>query len=441
MVQSDNQSRFQKDPYAMSRFWVIVEAMLEYFISIVTTGAYLAKITSALHFSDSLTGVLSSFVSLGCIFQLGSGVVFRRAGRVKGRVIAFQMVYQLLFVVVYLTPVLNAHANVRTGIFLAAFLSAYILINLVRSQKNTWMLSLIDSGKRGSFTAKKEIVSLLSGMIYTYLIGSAIDKLEYAGNMRTAFILLAVVVFSINALHMVSLLLTREKIVEDAGKTAAQAGVWVAFKNKKVMSVIFINVIWYVASHCATPFYGVYQVNQLNFSMRFISILSIIYAIVRSIVSPYMGKLADKRGFVKMAFLCFGIAMLGFLACAFATPSNGRILFSVYNVLSAVSMAGINSAILNMVFGYAPAEIRSQAIALNQALCGVCGFLATCAASGLVDCIQANGNRILGITMYPQQVMSVIAFFLTAGLFAYTYFGVIRREERKNENGETTFRP
>jgi len=425
---ADVKRHFSKDEYALSRLGVIVEAALEYFISIVTSGAYLAKITSALSFSDSLTGVLSAFVSLGCIFQLGSGLVFRRAGRVKGRVIAFQMVYQLLFVVVYLTPVVNVRAGVRTGLFLATFLSAYILINLVRSQKNTWMLSLIDSGKRGSFTAKKEIVSLLTGMIYTYIIGSAIDRFEYAGNMRGAFILLAIVIFSINALHMVSLLMIREKPCETEGHANAGAGMMEVIKNKKVMSVILIGVIWYIASYSATPFYGVYQVNHLDFSMRFISILSIVYAIVRSVVSPYMGRLADKKGFVKMAFVCFGVAMLGFFACALTTPANGKILFSVYNIMSAISMAGINSAILNIVFGYAPVEIRAQAIALNQALCGVCGFLTTCLASRLVDRIQLNGNMIFGLHLYPQQFMSAIAAVLTAGLLAYTYFCVIKRE-------------
>lgn len=425
---SEVKRHFRSDAYAVSRLGVIIEAALEYFISIVTSGAYLAKITGALSFSDSLTGVLSAFVSLGCIFQLGSGIVFRRAKRVKGRVIAFQMVYQLLFVVVYLTPVLNAHEKIRTGIFLAAFLSAYILINLVRSQKNTWMLSLIDSGKRGSFTAKKEIVSLLTGMIYTYIIGSAIDRFEYAGNMRGAFILLAIVIFSINALHMISLLVIREKPVEAAENADTKAGMKDVLKNGKVMSVILIGVLWYIATYSATPFYGVYQVNQLSFSMRFISILSIVYAIVRSVVSPYMGRLADRSGFVKMAFVCFFVAMLGFFACALTTPANGKILFSVYNIMSAISMAGINSAILNIVFGYAPVQIRAQAIALNQALCGVCGFLTTCAASRLVDRIQSNGNMIFGLHLYPQQFMSLVSAVLTAGLLAYTYFGVIRRE-------------
>ena len=66
-----------RDENAVSRLCYIIEAALEYFISLLVTGAYLARITGALGFSDSLTGILSSFVSLGCVFQLSSIRLFR----------------------------------------------------------------------------------------------------------------------------------------------------------------------------------------------------------------------------------------------------------------------------------------------------------------------------------------------------------------------------
>ena len=426
-----NKEHFENDKYALSRVWVIAEAALEYFIALLTSGAYLAKITSALNFSDSLTGILSSFVTLGCIFQLGSGIVFRKASRVKGRVIAFQGIYQLLFVVIYLTPVLNAHANVRTGVFLVAYVSAYVLINLVRSQKNSWMLSLIDDNKRGVFTAKKEIVSLISGMLFTYVMGSVIDNLEYAGNVRGAFVACAVVIFVINAIHMTTLLLTRERDEKDGGKENESGSIWTLVKNKKVMSVVLLCVSFYIAHYAAVPFFGAYQIKELDFSMRFISVLSILYSVIRAVFSPFMGKLADKRGFVRMAFVCFLVEAMGFVVVTFTTPENGKWMYSLYNVAYAISMAGINSALLNIVFSYAPKEMRAQAIALNYALCGVAGFLSTCAASRVVDHIQASGNMIFGIHMYPQQFMSAVAFVLMLVSIAYTYFGVIAKEKKE----------
>ena len=59
-----------KDIYISTRYLNILEAAFEYFISIIVSGAYLAKITSSLEISDSLTGIISSFISLGCGFQI-----------------------------------------------------------------------------------------------------------------------------------------------------------------------------------------------------------------------------------------------------------------------------------------------------------------------------------------------------------------------------------
>ena len=60
----------KKDGYEFSRILYIIEAALEYFVSIAVSTIYLAKLTEYIGFSDSLTGILSSFVSLGCGFQM-----------------------------------------------------------------------------------------------------------------------------------------------------------------------------------------------------------------------------------------------------------------------------------------------------------------------------------------------------------------------------------
>lgn len=51
-----------------NRILYIIEAALEYFVSFAVSGAYLAYLTAAIGMSDALTGVLTSFVSLGCGF-------------------------------------------------------------------------------------------------------------------------------------------------------------------------------------------------------------------------------------------------------------------------------------------------------------------------------------------------------------------------------------
>ena len=73
----------------------IIEAALEYFISSLVGGSYLALLTTYLGFSDSLTGILSSIISLGGLFQLLSMFVRRR--KIKTFVVVFSVLNQILF--------------------------------------------------------------------------------------------------------------------------------------------------------------------------------------------------------------------------------------------------------------------------------------------------------------------------------------------------------
>ena len=70
-----------------------LEAALEYLISILVAGSYLATLTKAIGLSDGLTGILSSVISLGCLFQLFS--VALRPKRVKRTVVVLSVLNQL----------------------------------------------------------------------------------------------------------------------------------------------------------------------------------------------------------------------------------------------------------------------------------------------------------------------------------------------------------
>ena len=84
------------DPMNRSRLMYIIQAALEYLIAILVSGTYLATLTSELGISDSLTGILSSIIALGCLFQLLS--FFIRRTRVKTMVIIFSIVNPFFYI-------------------------------------------------------------------------------------------------------------------------------------------------------------------------------------------------------------------------------------------------------------------------------------------------------------------------------------------------------
>ena len=114
----------KKDPYAFSRAMYIIEAALEYFISILVAGSFLATLTKELGFSDSLTGILSSVISLGCLFQLLS--MFYRKTRVKRLVVFFSIMNQLMFMLLYVIPLTSVSQSVKTVAFVGLIILAYL---------------------------------------------------------------------------------------------------------------------------------------------------------------------------------------------------------------------------------------------------------------------------------------------------------------------------
>ncbi|MDY6023636.1 MAG: MFS transporter [Candidatus Borkfalkiaceae bacterium] len=419
------------DIYKTSRVLYVIEAALEYFISLLVTGAYLAKITSAIGMSDTVTGILTSFVSLGFGFQI-IAVFLANKRPVKRWVTILHCLNQTAFALIYFIPIIHLTQEAKTILFIAFLLTGHILNNVVNSPKINWFMSLVEDKKRGRFTANKEMVSLIGGMIFSFITGSVIDKMEGAGDVNGAFIVCGVSIFVLMLLHSLTLIFSKEKPVEESEKVSVKLLLKELITDKNLFKVILLSVLWNVVNYASTPFYGSYQIKELGFSMTFVSILSAAYAIVRTIFSRPMGKFADKYSFARMLNICFGIALAGFVVNVFTVPENGKVFYTIYYMLYAISMAGINSATINLIFDYVEKGKRTGALALKSTVCGFAGFLTTLIVSPLVGYVQQNNNELFGLPVYAQQVTSLISAVTLVVLIIY--LNTVIRRIKGNEN-------
>lgn len=415
---------------AKGKIMYIIQAMLEYLVSILVASSFLATLTGAIGMSDSLTGIISSIISLGCLFQLLSVPIHPK--NPKRFITVFSIINQILFMLLYMIPVINVDKEVKVLIFAAAIILAYIIYNIAHPKKISWLMSLVDNGSRGKFTADKEIISLIFGMAFTWGMGALVDSFRDRGNIKTAFLLCALTIFLLTVLHTVVMILTpaqneaMPKIEKNPKNSTLKA-----LKNKKVIKVAGMFVLWNIASYSAIPFYGTYQINELSFSLKLVSVLGIVGSIARVAASRVLGAYADRRSFAVMIRLCFCIMAIGFLCCSFAVPSNGFIMFLIYYICHGIALGGINSALINLVFDYVPVSERADALALSQAVAGLSGFFSTLVFSMLVSRIQQNGNRLFDFPLYAQQAVSFIAFAVTLLAALYATLVLIPRRKRK----------
>ena len=113
--------------YRLGRWMYILEAAFEHLLHLLVAGSFLATLTAELGMSDSLTGILSSMISLGCLFQLLSVPLHPK--RQKPFVVILSIVNQVLFLLLYVIPLGGGSKNLKIVLFIATIFLAYLTID------------------------------------------------------------------------------------------------------------------------------------------------------------------------------------------------------------------------------------------------------------------------------------------------------------------------
>ena len=123
-------------------------------------------------------------------------------------VLGLSIVTQLLFMLLYIIPLPKGGGPLRIAVFVVMIILAYLIYNIILPKKTAWLMSLVEENHRGRFTANKEIVSLIVGMAYTFVMGTMVDHFKAQVNVRAAFLLCAATIFALMILHTVVMLCT-----------------------------------------------------------------------------------------------------------------------------------------------------------------------------------------------------------------------------------------
>lgn len=403
----------------------IIQAALEHLVALLVSGSFLATLTKELGFSDGLTGIVSSIISLGCLFQLLTVFVRRR---IKTTVIGFSFVCQILFLLLYVIPLTGAAKPIKTVLFVGAIVLAYLIYNLIHPQKTNWLMGTVGDGKRGVFTATKEMVSLAAGIGFSFGMGELVDYFAARGQIRTAFLLCAIVIFVLMMSHALSLFFVPAQTDKEGTNHSIKNGFSLLLRNKNLRAAVTVSLLYNVAAFAFRPFLGSYNIKELGFSLGFVAVLSTVSSVSRIAVSRQWGRYADRRGFAAMVEKCLLVLGVSWVFMGAASPSSAKWMFIIAYVFSGAAMGGINSAMTNLIYDYVPRDQCADAIAVTQAISGVAGFLTTLLVSPLVTYVQSAGNRLFGIPMYAQQVLAIIGVLVLVLATIFTRMVLIRKK-------------
>ncbi len=401
---------------------------LEYFGALLLSGAFLASLLTKIGVPDALVGITSSLASFGYIAQFFAMFLNKHAKSAKRVVATTHVISQLLFVTLYLVPFVQIPQGVKTALFMILYLCGSFIQFLIGPIRTNWTMSYVNPHERGSFSATKEIISLVGGMIFSWVMGSVIDHCDEIGRSDLGFLTCGITIFVLSMLILFCYLPVKElkSPAQDSAQISVRETIKGTLGDKTFRKIIYLDILFRAATGICTPFMGTYLNNELALSLTTIATISIVSSLARALVSRPMGRLADKTSWANSLMLCFSLAATGSAINVFTNPSNGLVLYTIYVLFLAVYSAGSNSGITNIVFDYAKPHLRTGALGIKGTIGGLASVLATLVGAKIVDTVQANGNQVFGMTVYAQQILSLCACLVFALTVLYIKFVIMK---------------
>ena len=429
MTVNTDQSVFESKEYLRSRRAYRLECAFEYFVALVVSGAFLATLLTSIGISDAVTGIISSFISLAFLFQIFSIFVVRKVSNTKRFVIIFHFLSQMFFMALYIVPFLPFTVEYKQVAVIICMLLAYFGNYFVTSMIYNWGNSHVDPRKRASYSAGKEMLSLISGMAITLLLGYVMDYFEMMDNTEGGFIFIAVSVFIFSVCDLICLLLIKNRIKpkEKAAGVPMKTVMKKTVGNRNFVNVIILTSLWEIGRYTTIGFMGTYQIKELAYTVGAVQVINIVANFARFAVSKPFGRYSDKTSFSRGAEIGLIIAAASFAVNMFTTPSN-RVFVIIYTILFNVAAAGTSQNFFSIAYSYVDGDYFVEASAIKNSISGILGFAASIGASALLDYIQNNGNMLFGIHVYGQQVLSAISFAFVLAAILFNHF-VIRKQK------------
>lgn len=406
--------KFNSPEYVRSRRFYTIQCAVEYFVSLLVLDAFLAKLLTSIGISDSLTGIISSFVSLAFGIQIFTIFMIKIKMSRKRMVIIFDVSSMLFFACLFLVPFLPFGKTVKTILAMLFILLGYGCYYLILSIYYKWGNSYVEPTKRASFTANKEIISLFSGMIFTLVVGYVIDKFEGLNNLNGGFLFIASTILILAVCNIICLSLIKKDDESEHLSDAEPIKLVIKnlFSNKNYRNVILLSVLWYCACYSSAGFMGVFKTNDLQISVLLIQIINIAGNFARMLCSKPIGKYSDKTTYAKGFKLGLIIISTSFFVNIFTTNSTWFLII-IFTLLYNSGMAGVSANSFNMVYSYVDEKYITQAMAIKNCISGFCGFFVSLIAGKILSLVQANGNMVFGIHMYGQQLLCAISFVIS----------------------------
>jgi len=360
---------------------ILYDALASEAMGTLSTGVFLAGYAVALGADNFAIGVLAAVPFLVQLLQIPAVILVERL-QVRREICVWAAGIGRAFLLgAAMAPLLGPSAGIT---MLIASLAIYQGMAAIGGCAwNSWMRDLVPATQFGRFFGRRTAATTALSIVLAFLGGAMIDA--WKKHVPHAAVAGYSIVFTLSALigflGVYLLRLTPERPMVAAGRTTHPVALFAApFHDTNFRRLLLFLSSWNFAVNLAAPFFTIYLLKTLGYSMTSILALTIASQLSNLAALGIWGALIDR--FSNKAVL--GVAAPLFLACMLAwtlvglpwiEPIRFYMLIGIH-VLMGVATAGVGLASGNIAMKLSPAGRATAYLATNSVVTALCAGIA-----------------------------------------------------------------
>ena len=358
--------------------FLLVDAAFATAIGALNSGVVLLALALHIGANNVQIGLLAAIPLLTQMLQAPAVTLVERVR--QRRLISVACVFGArLSLPVYATVPLIPNKDLAVAILILAALVHYGLNAVGACSWNSWMRDLLPEDQLGAFFARRNLYGTAIGAVATLIAAFALDRAGPGAGGDSVFVALYGAGFLCGLLSTAALARVPEPTMDPArGRSSLVRLLRQPLRDRNFRSVLRYAASWQFAVNLATPFFTVYFVRELNFSLGFVLVLTVLSQLANAAVVRSWGRLSDRFANKSVLTVASPLYLICIAAMAFAGEFGGGTGRATYlivlHIVMGAAQAGIGLAAGNIVIKLSPSGGATSFMATNA--------LVSAAASG-----------------------------------------------------------
>ncbi len=384
------------------------EGALSFANTTLLNGIFLVGFGLALGANNLQLGILLAIPLFTNLLQLVSAFILEATGTKKGTTLVSLFFGRFLCLI----TVLIAFGLVKENpilLFTIVLIISNMFIAIGNLSLLSWFKDLVPIRRLTRFLGKRNMYASAGGIV-AYLAGSyAIDR--FPGIRTYGFLFLfATIIGLIGLLHLKSIPEKKRKIKAINPKIFLKR-LSLPFKDANFRPLLYFGLPWAFSINLAAPFFLVFMLDDLSLSLFLVSGFLVIDRLAKIYGLNLWRKIADKFG--ARPTLTISATVTGFVPLAmFFVNKNNYLLIPLIFIISAISYAGVDIAISQVLFKSAPRKYDAYYLSSFSSLTGISSALGPIIGGFIAILIKNNQNIPFMDILSPLKYIFLLSFIL-----------------------------